>query len=680
MTVDTARLDLRPGEEARIRVTLNREQVRALPPSMNRSNVELRRAGQSKPSLVVPFELMLLPQPAKLEARSTTEFRPVGSEDGSFFPRKTRREFVNEGDISLAWRVETNADWLDVKGGRAGHLNPGEVLDFEIAVDEWLAGLRGTGDHEAQIQIFDRHSDQLLHAETVVMNVTSGIMMRNGWSVLRGSPGSRIVYVSDSLGNDANNGFSPQTAKRTIAAGKALMRHGEPDYLLLRRGDVFDEGLGQWMTSGRSETEPQVVSTYGPRTVRPILRTGTDFGLVTHGGYGSPPTIDNVAFVGLHFYAHTHTGSGVPIGIGLYRPSTNVLIEDCRVEKYNTGLVIQAIDGRHNGVRLRRSVIVDSFGVNEGNPQGLYCVFTDGFLIEECIFDTNGWQPTIPGAGADIFSHNIYIAANNSSVIVRGNIISNGASHGLQMRAGGVTHNNFFARNAIAFMMSGGAGPERDTSTATYNVIVDGKDIDEVTPRGWGIEFNNVVGGEIRSNIVANSTRGGIRAPLTLDGASINGGVHNVSMTDNIVWNWGGSVYFNGDETRITNITFSNNSLQNGVDSAFLINHFALTNHLSVFSEQNSFYSKLRPIGTWMQRGGLTRSVPEWKQDLGDSSSKRAREGFANPNRTLGDYAARLGLAPTHEAFMSAVRLQSKYSWHRGYTAQSVNNWFRSNF
>jgi hypothetical protein len=81
-----------------------------------------------------------------------------------------------------------------------------------------------------------------------------------------------------------------------------------------------------------------------------------------------------------------------------------------------------------------------------------------------------------------------------------------------------------------------------------------------------------------------------------------------------------------------------------------------------------------------MQRGGLTRSVPEWKQDLGDSSSSRAREDFENPDRTLGDYAATLGLAPSHEAFMAEARQQSRVYWRRGYTAQSVNNWFRGNF
>ena len=44
-------------------------------------------------------------------------------------------------------------------------------------------------------------------------------------------------------------------------------------------------------------------------------------------------------------------------------------------------------------------------------------------------------------AGATPLSHNAYLASDNSNVVVRGNIFSDGASHGLQARVLGLARN-----------------------------------------------------------------------------------------------------------------------------------------------------------------------------------------------------------------------------------------------
>ena len=64
------------------------------------------------------------------------------------------------------------------------------------------------------------------------------------------------------------------------------------------------------------------------------------------------------------------------------------------------------------------------------HPQGLYAYAVDGLLIEENVFDHNGWNEAVPGAGADIYSHNLYIDNDNTGVVVRGNIIANGPRTG----------------------------------------------------------------------------------------------------------------------------------------------------------------------------------------------------------------------------------------------------------
>jgi hypothetical protein len=54
-----------------------------------------------------------------------------------------------------------------------------------------------------------------------------------GWTILTPSPDSRVVYISTSMGNDANSGMTEASPKRTIAAGYQLLRDGYPVWLLL---------------------------------------------------------------------------------------------------------------------------------------------------------------------------------------------------------------------------------------------------------------------------------------------------------------------------------------------------------------------------------------------------------------------------------------------------------------
>src|SRR4051812_3980961 len=78
----------------------------------------------------------------------------------------------------------------------------------------------------------------------------------NGWTVVTPSADTRIIYVSSSQGNDANDGLSAATPVKTLVRGTAIMRTrtGFPDWLLLKRGDVFKEGIGlsNWKSAGRS--------------------------------------------------------------------------------------------------------------------------------------------------------------------------------------------------------------------------------------------------------------------------------------------------------------------------------------------------------------------------------------------------------------------------------------------
>src|SRR4051794_6721672 len=102
----------------------------------------------------------------------------------------------------------------------------------------------------------------------------------NGWYNVAPSADSRIVYVSSSTGNDANDGLTPGTPVQNIALAKTLIRDGSADWLLLKRGDTFTGGFGTWTRSGRSAQEPILIGAYGDGD-RPLLNTGTNEGILT---------------------------------------------------------------------------------------------------------------------------------------------------------------------------------------------------------------------------------------------------------------------------------------------------------------------------------------------------------------------------------------------------------------
>src|SRR5688572_21963771 len=90
----------------------------------------------------------------------------------------------------------------------------------------------------------------------VAQSATAGMMRdANGWTNFTPSGDSRVIYVS-STGNDSNSGLSASSPVKTIAKAKTLMRDLKPDWMLLKRGDTWNESLGDWRRRGRSSTEP----------------------------------------------------------------------------------------------------------------------------------------------------------------------------------------------------------------------------------------------------------------------------------------------------------------------------------------------------------------------------------------------------------------------------------------
>lgn len=664
---------------------------------------------------------------ARLELVSTDELSFTG-ESGSYFePARGVCTVRNAGGVDILWTAESSAAWLQIQGPVMGTLRPQASLSVGVSVDALATRDLAAGTHEAEVR-FQIPGDKvslcrrkvILHTteappSTQAMKSISGAADypadtpsedasdaagtlaaasvpglaadEPGWTRLQPSAGTRAVYVSSSSGDDRHDGRSPTSAKRTLAAGIALLRNRSPDWLLLRRGDAWNESLGQWTKSGRSPTEPMVVTGYGESPERPLLRTGAGKGLWTSAANSAPPTIESVSFIGLHLLADGFQGTGDCDGIQLLQPVRHLLIEDCVVQGYGTNLVFQGFGGRHADITLRRSVIVDAFATHgAGHPEGLYASQVDGLTIEENLFDHNGWSETHPNAGPDIFSHNLYIDNGNTKVVVRGNIISNASSHGMQLRCGGQAMDNLFVRNSIALSVGGGNDPERAGVQADVrlNVFLDGKDIDRGNPRGWALWFANIASGEVSGNLIAHDPLSNLPFALTLDGDHVGDerssiGIHDLRITGNVFYDWGGGILVEGDARQLTDIVFEGNDFQEPRPDV-LVGFSDPTGIGGLSWSNNRCHGRAIEGDAWIRIGHDATPRSQWPAALADLARDDAAASYPEPQRDVPSYCHSLGQPGTLEAFLAQARLQSRARWLPEFTAAEANRYMRGGF
>lgn len=377
---------------------------------------------------------------------------------------------------------------------------------------------------------------------------------KNGWTIITPSSDSRIIYVSYSQGDNNNDGLSPSSPKKTIEAADALMRDGYPDHMLLKRGDTWPDfgGLGRWK-NGRSSSEPIVISYYGESGDRPVIKTIDMF--LNPNGYG----FNYQAFIGLDLYNSRHDPDSpdfddsvdYPAGIRLIGGGRDILFEDCRMRFMQITSTTYTWTNHEDNIvsnfKLRRCIVTDSWAhdtttLHSARPQGYFASETHGILVEECVFDHNGWSEAFEDANANMYNHNIYLSTGNyGPIVIRGNILARGSAHGLQLRSGGIAENNLFYGNAIG-MNAGYTEYPRYNSENSYirnNVIIEGRPQipgDSTNPQSgalWGIWKQLIDAYYCYNNIVCNvaDTRAGNITPY-------NGQTANEFGTGNIAWNW----------------------------------------------------------------------------------------------------------------------------------------------
>jgi len=493
-----------------------------------------------------------------------------------------------------------------------------------------------------------------------------------GWTVIEPSVDTRFVFVSSSDGSDFNSGLTPSRPVKTLERAEEMVRDGHPDWILLKRGDTWNDGFGTWGWSGRSAEERVVISSYGDADERPRIELHNN--TFVKGRINDD--VSHVAIIGLSIIGDRDPGD-LSIGIRWLSLGENLLIEDCYIDGFKDNIVIQASGGTYQNIGIRRNVIVDSWST-DGHSQGMYIKSGDGVVIEENIFDHNGWDPTIAGADASTFDQNVYLQTDTYGVEFHGNLSAHAGAAGVQIRAGGNASYNLLYANpfGMRFGYDELEWPAQAASGSIFRNVVLGGEIsepDRVTS-GVGIWVERVDGVQVRDNVVAHFVEGGMPRAFTL-----NGYAGDVLFKGNVAHDFvndegqgyalktsaevQGSATFDGNRWfmpgtgRLIKLRYSDRMSFVGNDMS------GFSNDDDVFQVDGSRID----YSEWVDQGFVTN-------DTIDSSSEGSDEG---PD--LDDYANAIGFDDA-DAMIEAARAMSRSNWDHRLTGRAAATWITTQY
>lgn len=572
---------------------------------------------------------------------------------------------------------------------------------------------------------------------------TYGATGSTGWTVVTPSDGTQtsgfttnVIYVSSS-GSDINSSIYGTLSHpvKTLAfaigqAGSANLigthgvglRPGKPDWILLKKGDVFaNDTLQYYPGYGPNSQEPAVISCYDPSfldansiaipnpsgsslappTVQPssgVNAIQCIGGTLTSGG-------NNLCIMGIDFYAKTRDPSvggfstTAADGIILNNPTTFLLIEDCNIRFFVDNLIIENNHGsRDSGVIIRRNRITDAYPSSVGaKAQGAYLQTIDSPIVEENLFDANGGNATI---GANFLCHNYYIQVDCTDVTHRGNIVSN-EFYGPQLRCSTQCYDNTWinTRYCTQIMSETNSGYTsnyfNNVCTETGEMSGIGSDLFQTTSN-YDAVMTNLGTFQAYSNIFCHTTVPPA-AVWNVDPSSQNTHFH-----DNILYDLASGtswILVNGSILTVTvtangtNGTYTNVALTgaggSGAKCTYTVTGGALTSFaitgptfLPGQTDSSLGGSNYTNGGTVTTPAGLTATITSISANNDQTNNQvyLPAGNYSDPGRTISSYAGSLGLTPTTAAFIAAARANRKTNWSASLTAPQFNTYIRAGF
>lgn len=544
---------------------------------------------------------------------------------------------------------------------------------------------------------------------------------QSGWSIITPSADSRLIYVSSSLGDDETADFyalrdindieDPGLIKpfKTIAAALGASRDGFPDWIILRRGDVWVVNIILELKMGRSVEERFVITSYGPSSERPMIKSESPEVLRIW------PDQNYMAIIGLSLYAYTRdplspdfSGWGNvdnSLAVRIYAPHDvvmgSILFEDNLFNFFSKAITLHG-GGKFHDIIIRRNVILNSFSEN-GHSQGIYAAHASIFM-EENTLDHNGWYKQQVGEGnedaegqATMFNHNTYFSDANYT-ISRNNIFLRASSIHQKWTSnspgGSVTDQvmsshllmdgNLFVGGEIG--VSAGGNTDYNTGPRWHDVnIIDnvmlaiGRDQPTNRTLGWYIDASDWDSGNICGNHLLHNDNPSV---TNLLGIFITGHSVNVDASFNVIYGLmksesssnAGAITVNKGPKEEIKIT--DNFIQL-VDSKM---RPMVSDSIDQTTFQNNKYFSEADLDVWFRTNGKDYSFDNWNSLVVDAGSSSEELSFLDSERTFETYLLSIGINPTIADFVAEASKQSKLNWRRALTAQQINEYIREGY
>lgn len=526
-------------------------------------------------------------------------------------------------------------------------------------------------------------------------SVYAQLPVLNGWTQFTPSNDSRIVYVSDVSGDDGTaqvyTSASPEVGAdpflpgavmpyKTLAAAVSQLRNGYPDWVLLKKGEIWTgQSFGSLTLYGRNDTEPMLIGSYGTALQRPEILTGTQ-GFVNLTGASASFLVIN----GLYITPHLHSGTEEPVGIRIIdAPFRSILVEDCYITGYFQNIAILdpllPSGPTRSNLKFRRSVIADAYTVNSAHANAMFIADVDSILMEGCLLDHNGWSSTIAGADPTGFRHNSYFQVGCTNLDFRENIVARAAANGGGHRSGGNIFNNLYLYNPknIRFGTSESTinwPVEAVSGEVSYNVILGSRP--ESFDAGFGISVERARNAYIHHNIIAHFT-----AVSNYNIGLFVNEAENVRISKNIIYKWGnnaGPVDFadaiRGGVSLLPGNQVDSNEIQMENAQGYCVNNY---NNFQNITFTGNMYHNVNAPSDWFSPGG---NYSGWLSASGETGSSVVDINYADPERNISTYLTAVGESGTLDDFLQFRRLLSRDNWDMRFTAEEVNRYIREGF
>jgi hypothetical protein len=329
-------------------------------------------------------------------------------------------------------------------------------------------------------------------------------------------------------------------------------------------------------------------------------------------------------------------------------------------------------------IRVRRCVSADSLTTTTGHSQGIICIGVAGLLVEECLFDQNGWGPDGTLNPVMVFGSNLYLHISCTGVTTRRNIVARGAGMGLMQRAGGVCEENLCIENPVNINFGYNSVPLYVTGSIARNVIVGSRDIDGANPRGGGISLTYTTGLSVNGNVIAHQGAGTGNV-IAIDFAPTCAGA---TVIGNVVYDWQTSVPAGANQDRGvclrvhtapvsgSIVCMANEFQQPGDGFVAGVDPFPPPPEVRFsgnryWSDGNYFYAL---------------SGAQWVAASGEGPDAMQARGYPDGARDISSYAASQGIGGGAGGLLMQARQQSRDNWNEALTASAIGSYIRAGF